>query len=46
MLLDRYTIDTLLGEGSFGRVFKVIDNQDEKRPLVVKIQFESMTNEI
>ena len=45
-LLERYKIDKLLGQGSFAQVYKVIDSQDEQRPLVAKIQKENISDEV
>ena len=45
-LLERYTVDKLLGQGSFGYVYKVIDSKDKQRPLAVKIQNENISDEI
>jgi hypothetical protein len=37
LLKERYCIQTLLDQGSFGKVYRLVDLKNKKRPLVVKI---------
>jgi serine/threonine protein kinase len=39
-LKSRYTIDKLVGEGSYGQIFKIIDKKDPKTPLVIKTSYD------
>ena len=34
---QRYNIGRLLGEGSYGKVYKIMDMNDAKKPLAIKI---------
>ena len=38
MLSGYYKIDKIIGEGSFGEVYKVIDTDNQSLPLIGKIQ--------